>query len=164
VDSIGGTAMRDAVGMAEQYLDEHAARDRRALIVITDGNDNASETRMDAIRTRAQQRDIVVFAVGLLGSDDRTTRQARHELDDLTASTGGLALYPSTIEQIDAAALDLAHQIRSQYTIAYSPSNPSLDGSYRKIKVEAKGPAALTVRTRAGYRASPDVLPGPRRP
>jgi len=62
------------------------------------------------------------------------------------------------------AALELAHQIRTQYTIAYAPSNQSLDGSYRKIRVEAKGPTPLTVRTRAGYRASPDVLPGPHVP
>jgi VWFA-related protein len=159
VDSIGGTAMRDAVAQAEQYLDENGTRDRRALVVITDGNDNASDTTIDRIRSRAQQRDVAIFAVGLLAGDEGGTRQAKHELDELTGSTGGLVHYPSTLAQIEGVALELARQIRTQYTIAYAPSNQSLDGSYRKIRVLAKGESPLTVRTRTGYKASPDVLP-----
>jgi VWFA-related protein len=159
VDSIGGTAMRDAVAEGEQYLDDNATRDRRALVIITDGNDNASETTLERIRTRAQQRDVAIFAVGLLASDEGGTRQARHELNELTGSTGGLVHYPGTLAEIESVALELARQIRAQYTMAYAPSNQSLDGSYRRIKVEAKGREPLTVHTRTGYRASPDVLP-----
>ena len=78
VDAIGGTAMRDAIDLAETYLDEHATRDRRALLVITDGNDNTSETTLEHIRTRAEQRDLVIYGVGLLSDDDasKTKRAA----------------------------------------------------------------------------------------
>jgi Ca-activated chloride channel family protein len=159
VDSIGGTAMRDAVDMAEGYLHDHAARDRRVLIVVTDGNDNASITTLDRIRTRAEQLDVVVYAVGLLNDGDPSkARQARHDLDELAAATGGVAYYPDTLERIGEVALDLARQIRSQYTMAYAPTNQALDGTYRRIHVAVKGASRMVVRTRAGYRATPDML------
>ena len=96
----------------------------------------------------------MVHAIGLLHEDDPgKADRGREELDALCAETGGLAYYPRATEDAAAIALDLAHQIRSQYTIGYSPANQSLDGSYRKIRVVAKGPGHLSVRTRAGYRA-----------
>jgi Ca-activated chloride channel family protein len=162
VDSIGGTAMRDAVDMAEGYLHERATRDRRVLIVVTDGNDNASITTLDRIRTQAERLDVVVYAIGLLNDGDSSkARQARHDLDELAAATGGVAYYPDSVERIGEVALDLARQIRSQYTMAYAPTNQALDGTYRKIHVVAKGAARMVVRTRAGYRATPDMLTAP---
>jgi Ca-activated chloride channel homolog len=164
VDSIGGTAMRDAVDMAEGYLHEHASRDRRVLIVVTDGNDNASLTTLDRIRTQAEQLDVAVYAVGLLNdSDPSKARRARHDLDALAAATGGVAYYPDSLERIEEVALDLARQIRSQYTVAYAPTNQVLDGTYRRIHVTAKGASRMEVRTRAGYRATPDILGAPAR-
>ena len=156
VDSIGGTAMRDAVAAAGQYLSQRAARDRRVLVIVTDGNDNASETSMDAIRAQAERTETVMYAVGLLNEEDHAqAKRARQELDRLTAMTGGVAYYPESVDAIDDVALDLARQIRSQYTIAYAPLNQALDGSYRKVRVVASGPGRLLVRTRAGYRATP---------
>jgi VWFA-related protein len=159
LDSIGGTAMRDALAGAERYLDQHGTRDRRALVIVTDGIDNASDTPLDEIRAYAQQRDIVIYAIGLLG--ETTAHGARHALDDLTRSTGGVACYPGTLDEIGDVALDLARQIRTQYTLAYTPSNPALDGSFRKITVVAKGEGRLDVRTRTGYRATPDTIARP---
>jgi Ca-activated chloride channel family protein len=162
VDSIGGTAMRDAVAVAEGYLDERATRDRRALVIVTDGNDNASEIPLQRVRTVAQQRDIVVYAIGLLnGQDQGKAKDAREELNALTESTGGIAYYPGSLEQIDGVALDLAHQIRTQYTLGYMPSNQALDGSFRKIRVEARGSSHLVVLTRPGYRATAEALGRP---
>jgi Ca-activated chloride channel homolog len=158
VDSIGGTAMRDAIDMAQTYLDAHAARDRKVLLVITDGIDNASVMSRDRIERQAEQRDTVIFAVGLFGNAERV-KQGRHELDQLVDRTGGMASYPSDIDEIDAVALAIARQIRNQYTIAYAPLNQKLDGTYRAIRVAASGPERLSVRTRAGYLATP--LPQP---
>jgi Ca-activated chloride channel family protein len=152
VDSIGGTAMRDAVDAAETYLNDHGARDRKALLVITDGNDNASTTSLDRIREAAEQHDIVIYAVGLFGDDSRA-KEARHELDQLTEKTGGFAYYPSSIDEINAVALEIAQKIRNQYTLAYAPVNQALDGSYRAIRVAVAGDQRFSVRTRAGYRA-----------
>jgi VWFA-related protein len=153
VDSIGGTAMRDAIDMAQAYLSEKGTRDRKVLLVITDGIDNASMSTRDRIEKQAEQRDTVIFGVGLFGDDSRV-KQGRRELDDLADRTGGVAYYPAGIDQIDGVALEIARQIRSQYTIAYAPLNQSLDGTYRTIRVTVSAPERLSVRTRAGYRAT----------
>jgi len=158
VDSIGGTALRDAVKLAEDYLRQHATRDRHVLLVITDGKDNASETTVRQIEAAAERSETAVFGIGLFGDDSASSKQGRHELDTLTARTGGVALYPAGADDIETVALDLAQQIRRQYTIGYTPTNPTLDGTYRTIRVNATAegrPARLSVRTRAGYRADP---------
>jgi VWFA-related protein len=161
VDSIGGTAMRDAIGAAQAYLSEHATRDRKVLLVIPDGIDNASIATREQIEKEAEERDTVIFAVGLF-ADEARAAPGRHELDQLADRTGGLAYYPAGVDQIDSVALEIAHQIRNQYTIAYAPLNQVLDGSYRTIRLAVTGRERLTVRTRAGYRATP--LREPSRP
>jgi VWFA-related protein len=156
VDSIGGTALRDALDLATQYLAEHGSRQRKALLVISDGKDNASTTPVEQIRREAEKRDIVVYAVGLAaGEDGSVSSDGRHQLDDLAELTGGVAYYPPRLEDLDAIAASIARQIRSQYTIGYRPADRSLDGSFRKLKVVARGPERLTVRTRTGFRAAP---------
>lgn len=156
VDSIGGTALRDAIVAAEHYVRQHGRRDRKVLLVITDGNDNASMASIDQIRAQMEHSDTVLYAVGLLNTiDPSKAKRARSELDDLTERTGGLAYYPAGLEDIDAVALDLARQIRNDYTIAYAPLSQALDGSYRTLRVTVSGPDRLVVRTRAGYRATP---------
>jgi VWFA-related protein len=156
VDSIGGTALRDAVEMGEHYLREHAKHDRRVLLVITDGIDNASMTSVNQIRQQAERSETVIDAVGLFHEQDPGRAGAgRRELQALTEQTGGASYFPASTEQIAAVAVDLAHQIRNQYTIAYAPLNQALDGKYRTIRVTATGPEHYSVRTRPGYRASP---------
>jgi Ca-activated chloride channel homolog len=160
LDSIGGTAMRDAIDMAQTYLSEHGTRDRKVLMVITDGIDNASVATRDRIEKQAEQRDTVIFAVGLFGSEDRV-KQGRHELDQLADRTGGVAYYPADIDQIGAVALEIARQIRNQYTIAYAPLNQVMDDTYRAIRVTVSARERLSVRARAGYRATPVTQPNP---
>jgi VWFA-related protein len=155
VDSIGGTAMHDAVQAAAGYLREHAQQDRKALLLITDGFDNASATTLDQIKTLVEQGDMVIYAIGLLGEEAASkARRAHDELDELTSLSGGVAYYPANVESLEDVAIGIARQIRSQYTLAYVPSEASLDGSYRKLRVVAKGAESLAVRTRAGYRAA----------
>src|SRR6516225_7504574 len=156
VDAVGGTAMRDAIQEAERYVREHARRDRRALVVVTDGNDNESTATLDAITRAAQQRDVVIYAIGLFAHADRA-KGAHTALDHLTERSGGIAYYPETIDRVDEVALDIAHQIRNQYTLGYTPLNQALDGSYRAIEVRVAGRERLHPSTRAGYVASPDV-------
>jgi VWFA-related protein len=162
VDSIGGTAAWDAIDQAQAYLSAHAVRERRVLVVITDGIDNASTASRDHIQKQAEERETVIYAVGLFGDESRA-RQGRRELDHLAEATGGLAYYPAAIDQIDAVTLEIARQIRNQYTIAYAPLNQALDGSYRAIRVTASGDGPLSVRTRAGYRATRLAEPTPGR-
>lgn len=156
LDSVGGTALWDAFDRAEVYLGDHATRARKVLLVITDGNDNASVARLPQVVRRAQRGEIVVDAVGLFGRNASTAARGRHELEQLTQETGGTAFFPSDVDQINAVVLDLARQIRNQYVIAYSPLNQKMDGSYRTIHVTAqRGHDHFAVRTRRGYLASP---------
>jgi VWFA-related protein len=157
VDSIGGTALRDAVDTAERYLTDHATRDRRVLLVITDGKDNASVTSAERLRQQAERTQTTIFSIGLFNDRDAGASMGRHELTQLTEHTGGVVYFPAGIEQVEAEAIDIAHQIRNQYTIAYAPLDQSLDGSYRTIRVTATGSQHYTVHTRSGYRAVPSV-------
>ena len=156
VDSIGGTALRDAIDVGEEYLQQRASHDRRVLLVITDGRDNASTATLRQLEDLSQRSSTAVYAIGLFSAaDSAEAKRGRHELDALTERTGGVAYYPESIDSIDSVVADLARQIRNQYTIAYAPTNQTLDGTYRRIKVEARGRESLTVRTRSGYVASP---------
>jgi VWFA-related protein len=154
VDSIGGTAMRDAVEAGELYLRDHAKWDRRVLLIVTDGYDNASLTTIDHIRRLAEQTDTAIHAIGLFGQGDPgKIRAGRHELETLTDRTGGLAYFPADPGEVESVAVNVARQIRSQYTIAYAPLDQSLDGSYRAIRLSAQGAERYTVRTKPGYTA-----------
>jgi VWFA-related protein len=164
-DAIGGTAMRDAVDAAMDYLVANATRDRRALLVVSDGQDNTSLAPLDRIRHKVEHNDVTIFAIGLLAGETSThASRARHELEDCAELTGGRAFFPERLEDINATVLDVAHQLRNQYTIAYAPQNQALDDSYRKIHVVVRGPNRLSVRTRAGYVASRDEITNPRTP
>lgn len=155
VDSIGGTAMRDAIDVGSKYLVASANRDRKVLLVITDGKDNASIASLEHIRKQAQQREITIYAIGLLNEQNPADAgSARSDLDELTAATGGAAYFPPNLESIDAVALSIAREIRNQYTIAFNRTD-RLDGSYRKLRVEVRGVGSFIVRTRAGYWATP---------
>jgi len=149
VDSIGGTALRDAIRAGENYV-QQGTRDRRVLVVISDGADNGSTVTATQILKEAQRQEIAIFAIGLSGD-----RQARHDLEELAESTGGGAYYPAAETGIDRVALEIARRIRTQYTVAYAPMNQALDGSYRAIRVSVAAAGHPMVRTRAGYWATP---------
>ena len=155
LDSRGTTAMRDAVRLAIEHLQRKAAEDKKVLILITDGEDNTSVIGQDYVIRAAQQSGVLIYAIGLLSEiDDQQTHRAQRDLDALTQATGGQSYYLKDASEADRTALDIAHNIRNQYTLAYSPTNQVLDGMYRRILVKASGPAPMTVLTRAGYWAN----------
>ncbi len=161
-DSRGATAIRDALRLAIEHMERKATEDKKVLVVVTDGEDNSSQVDRNFIVRAAQQSGVIIYAIGFLAdiADDRT-EQARRELDALTRATGGRAFYLNDAGETDAAAREIAREIRNQYTLAYSPTNEQLDGTYRKIQVQAG--SGLTVRTRSGYyaggRASAELNP-----
>lgn len=154
-DAVGGTALRDCVDLGERYLRDHAKRDRKALLVITDGNDNASAVPTAQIRQQAEQGNVAIYVIALPHDDVSKAARARRELDDLTERTGGVAVHVAQMNDVEATALVLAHQIRQQYTLAYAPLNQVLDGLYRKIHVAVHSrERRVSVRTQAGYLAT----------
>jgi Ca-activated chloride channel homolog len=158
IDSRGGTAMRDAINMSLDYEKSEAKKDKKVLMVITDGNDNASNISLERLVQRSNQSDTLVYAIGLFTDEEKHEGvKARRALNELTGSTGGLAFYPKDVNEVQQLAVEIAHDIRNQYTIAYTPSLQQLDGSYRQIKVTVEAPGKPVVRTRSGYYATPDV-------
>jgi VWFA-related protein len=156
IDTRGGTAMRDAIEMSIDHL-KGGRRDKKVLVVITDGNDNASLVTMDRILRNAHKSDVLIYGVGLLTEEEhREAGRARKALNDLAEATGGKTFFPKDVTEVDAIAHQVAHDIRNQYVIEYSPSNSAMDGSFRAIKITAKAPGT-TVRTRSGYYATPDA-------
>src|SRR5258708_6805437 len=157
IDAQGGTAMRDAIKMALDYSKLTAKKEKSVLLVITDGNDNASRSSLAGIVRQAQQNESVVYAIGLFSQEKRSdAAQARQALKELTSATGGLVFYPKDVGEVQQLAVAIAHDIRSQYLITYSPRVQALDGTYRQIKLTVTAPANAIVRTRNGYYAVPD--------
>ena len=158
IDSRGGTAMRDAVSMSLDYTKKEAKKDKKVLLIITDGADNASSISLEKVVARANQSDTLIYAIGLFSEEEkREASRARRALNELTTATGGLAFYPKEVSDVQALAVEVAHDIRNQYTIAYSPTVQALDGSYRQIKVTVDAPGKPTVRTRSGYYATSEI-------
>ena len=153
IDSKGETAMRDALRMGVEHLRHSAKKEKKILLVVTDGEDNRSVETLDHVIQSAQQNDVIIYGIGLLSDDEpREAARAKKALDALTFATGGQAWYPQELAEVDGIASEVAHEIRNQYIIGYTPSNHALDGKFRKIRVAVNAPGTA-VRTRAGYYA-----------
>ena len=157
IDSRGGTAMRDAIRMSIDYLKENGKRDKKVLVVVTDGDDNNSSGTLENLVKAAQQSEVLIYTVGLLAEEERReAKRATRALNAIAEATGGKSYYPKELKDVDGVCQQVAHDIRSQYIIEYNPKNPALDGSFRQIRVVANGPNHPVVRTRSGYYATPD--------
>jgi VWFA-related protein len=155
IDSRGGTAMRDAISMSIDYLKQNAKRDKKILLVVTDGDDNTSMMTIEKLLAKTQQTEVLVYAIGLLSEEGRReAKRAKRALSALSEASGGVAYFPDKTVEVDKFALQVANDIRNQYVIAYTPTMEELDGTFRRIKVTANGPNRPVVRTRTGYYAT----------
>lgn len=169
IDSRGGTALYDATIASADHLNS-GKLDKKVLLVVTDGEDNASRYNLEqTIRRLQEMNSPTVYTIGLLG-DDHPGR-AKRALERLASETGGIAYFPKNLSQVDAITREIARDIRNQYTIGYKPSKPQSNGGFRAVKVTAKahGYNKLEVRTRSGYYATPGraaagASPGPSQP
>ena len=157
INSRGQTAMRDALRMGVEHLRHGGKKEKKILLVVTDGEDNSSVETLDHVIQSAQQNGVIIYGVGLLSDDEpRERERAKQALDALTFATGGQAWYPQELSEVDGIAREVAHEIRNQYIIGYTPIDQSLDGKYRKIRVTVTAAGDPSVRTRAGYYAGRD--------
>jgi VWFA-related protein len=157
IDSRGGTAMRDAIRMSIDHVKEKAHKDKKVLVVVTDGNDNSSVVSLEDLVKAAQQSEVLIYAVGLLSDEERReAKRAQKALEALAEATGGETFFPRDVSEVERIATQVAHDIRNQYTIAYTPLNQAMDGGFRQIKVTVKAAGNPTVRARSGYYATPD--------
>jgi Ca-activated chloride channel homolog len=155
IDARGGTALYDAVVASADHLKRDAHLDKKVLFVVTDGEDNASNESLEqAVRRLQDEAGPQVYAIGILG-DEEHPKRAKRALEIIAQRTGGMAFFPRTLDEVNQITSTIAHDIRSQYTIGYKPSNPRTAGGFRMVKVEAKakGHGKLIVRTKTGYYA-----------
>ncbi len=153
VDSRGGTALYDSVIASADHLAKGARKEKKVLLVITDGEDNESRDSLEqAIRSVQNDNGPTIYTIGILGSEGRE-RRAKRALEQMSAQTGGVAFFPKNLSEVDEISQSVARDIRNQYTISYKSSNPQSNGGYRKVKVIANAPGYkdLQVRTRSGY-------------
>lgn len=161
IKSNGLTALYDAVAVALEHL-KKGNRDKKVLIVVSDGADNASKRKLDEIMALAKQSDTIIYTLGLFEEEDPDRNP--HVLKQLSEATGGEAFLPESVKEVVPICEQIARDIRNQYTIVYLPANRKQDGAYRVIEVKAgaqQGRGRLRVRTRAGYYAPLKSQPSP---
>jgi VWFA-related protein len=147
----GMTALYDAIAKGIEGL-QAGSRDKKVLVVVSDGGDNASARNLDRVMELAGQSSAVIYTVGIFdeGDPDRNPRVLKH----LAQATGGEAFFPGESGDVVAICERIARDIRHQYTIGYAPINPTHDGAYHAIRVQARDKGrrgGLSVRTRTGY-------------
>jgi Ca-activated chloride channel family protein len=155
----GKTALYDAVAVALKRLQDDPL-DKRVLLLISDGGDNASTRTLAQVLREAQAANVVIYAIGLL--DEHNADQNPDVLKKFARDTGGQAYFPNSLADLLRVCQDIAADIRHQYTIGYSPPDASRAG-YRKVRVSltAPGRGRLTVRTRTSYFIASNTSSGP---
>jgi Ca-activated chloride channel family protein len=148
----GRTALFDAVYMGLNKL-EDGTNTKRALLLITDGEDNRSRYTFSNVKEFIKEKDIQMYSIGLSnGPGDSTAEQGRALLRDLSSISGGESFFPPSIYHLEDTTRKIARELKYQYVVGYHSTNPSQDGKWRKIKVSAEYPNnKLTVRHKQGY-------------
>jgi Ca-activated chloride channel homolog len=161
VKAQGETRMYDAIyQVCEEKMAASPGR-RRAMVIITDGEDTASERTLKEAIDLAQRTETVIFAIstkagGLFGvQGGMVDRREDKELKRLAEETGGRAFFTAEVIELEKSLAAIARELRSQYLIAYQPSNENFDSKYRKIEVKLPRKKDLRIRTKTGYNAVP---------
>ena len=160
VETKGNTALYDAVYLGVERV-MRGTRQKKALLVISDGQDNSSRYNFSEVRRTMKESDVVIYAVGILDGRDSGSMegmQGQAFLDELASVTGGKSFYPQTDIELDEIFERIALELRHQYSIGYTPKDFAPDGKWHKVKTKVKPPRGLprlTVRSREGYYATP---------
>jgi Ca-activated chloride channel homolog len=158
IDVNGSTALYDAIIVSMEYMSQHAQREKQVLLVITDGDDDASgHTLEQTVKLVQSGNGPLIYALGLFTDEDMKPMRAKatEALNTLTAATGGLAYFPRDLSEVDPVAKEMAQQIREQYTFVYH-ATPATPG-YHTIKLQVRDAKLhnLVVRARSGYIINP---------
>jgi Ca-activated chloride channel homolog len=176
----GQTAIVDAVYLAAEHVAEYKKisegdRRRRALIVITDGEDRASFYKQEQLFARLREEDVQIYVIGFVNELDKEgglirkspRERAVNLINRLATETGGRAFLPQSISEVPQIANEIVRDLRTQYVLAYNPTNKARDGTYRSIKVTVAEGSARDKRialTRSGRVAPKEGAPAPKRP
>ena len=155
-DPASSTALYDATSLSLDHL-KSGYLDKKVLLIVSDGEDNSSHRSLDATLQDAQRSNALIYAIGLLREEKpESAERDRQALVALARATGGSALFPENLEDVESTCTLIARDIRHQYTLAYYPSNARKDGSFRSLRIEVippPGSGVISARTRTGYYA-----------
>jgi Ca-activated chloride channel family protein len=147
----GRTAMYDAVYMGLDQI-KGAKNEKKALIIITDGEDNSSRYSPGEVREFAKESDVQIYAIG----EEGKLGYGRTEIQNLVSMTGGRTFFPNNFNELDYY-VDLVHaELRTQYVLGYVPMNKTHDGKWRRIRVKLEAPQGLpklVIHAKEGYYA-----------
>jgi len=148
----GRTALYDGVAEALEHL-QLGQSEKKVLIVVSDGGDNASQRTYAEVLALARRSDAVIYAIGLLGTSAVEEEEDAGLLKRLCKDTGGVAYFPRTNDEIAAMSTNVARDLREQYTLGFAPGPRTDARAFRRIevRVSAAGQRRLHVRTRSGY-------------
>jgi len=156
------TALYDAVYLGVERV-TRGSHQKKALLVISDGQDNSSRYNFGEVKRLLKESDVVVYSVGILGGGDSGSSlgmQGQSFLDELSGISGGKSFYPNTNVEMDEIFERIALELRHQYSVGYTPRDFEPNGKWRKVKVKVKPPRGLPrlmVRSRDGYYATPST-------
>jgi VWFA-related protein len=158
IRAIGQTALYDGIAVGLDHL-KLGNRDKKVLVLISDGGDNASRHSLAQVLSMAKQSSAIIYTIGIYDESDGD--QNPGVLNKFARETGGKAYFPESSREIPSICEEIARDIRNQYTLAYVPTIAAQDGSYRTIEVKAGAPGhgRLSVRTRPGYFVSSTPSP-----
>jgi Ca-activated chloride channel homolog len=156
IDSRGSTALYDAIIGSLDHV-KKGSKDKKVLLVVTDGEDNTSHNSLEKTIKEIQKTDTVIYTIGLLSEESKkNAKRAKRALEDIAKASGGLAYFPENVSDVKEICENVAHDIRNQYTLAYYPTNTKRDGTFRSVQVDVippRGRGKLVARTRNGYYA-----------
>ena len=159
IDARGATALYDAIYLALEHIRE-GQEEKKAILVITDGQDTESRYRFDTVLEFARESYASIYLIGLfdkMSELSRKERKAAKLLKQLSEETGGKYFFPESVDEVHAICTEVAHEIRNQYTLGYKPTNLSRDGTWRDVTVRVlgapKGKRKWIARTKRGYYA-----------
>ena len=148
----GSTAIWDAVwATAEELISTSAEHTRRAIILLTDGADSSSRMKIHDAIERAQKADALIYAIGI--GDRYTFNVDEGSLRKIAEATGGRAYFPKHERDLNEAFTQIQRDLREQYLVAYSPSNKTRDGSYRRIEIQLVNPSLRQQNLKLNYRS-----------
>jgi VWFA-related protein len=132
-------------------MSSSAEHTRRAIILLTDGEDTSSRMKIHEAVEKAQKADALIYAIGI--GDRYTFNVDEGSLRKITERTGGRAYFPRSVRDLRDAFAQIQRDLREQYLVAYSPSNKARDGSYRKIEIQVVNPALRDQNLKLNYRS-----------
>ncbi|MGI9065668.1 MAG: VWA domain-containing protein [Pyrinomonadaceae bacterium] len=152
-DPTGYTGIWDSLWMAiDDLLSKTSERTRKAIILLSDGDDTSSEIKRQDVIDLAVKSDVVIYSIGIRDHDFPFGKLDSGSLKKISDRTGGRAFFPTQPEELKSAFSQIDQELRSQYVIGYSPTNPNHDGSYRRIKIEILNPELRKNKVKLLYR------------